>query len=203
MDFIVNSGHMSSFTLAPLNEAADNMAGFGTSAGLSDNGTNWVLTYMDGVFERVSAVDGRVPVMLQDCFKGAGFWAPLFDESRNLVIDSHVYYFAAAGTYSQWVLPAVCGQAQYLANLQHTFPTFVGEWALQVMFNNTLDGRKTVFDTQRYAWQKYVAGGAFWTAVSYSNTTVDGEGTQRDYWSYIDLINAGVVSKSTNESYCA
>jgi glucan 1,3-beta-glucosidase len=31
---------------------------------------------------------------------------------------------------------------------------------------------------------------------------VDGEGTQREYWSYIDLINQGVITKVTNESYC-
>lgn len=141
--------------------------------------------------------------MLQDCFKGASYWAPLFPSNTNLVMDSHVYYFAAAGTYSEYVAPAVCGQAAYLAESETTFPTFVGEWALQVMYNNTLDGRKAIFDTQRYAWSKYVAGGAFWTAVSYSTTPVDGQGIQRDYWSYIDLINAGVITTATNESYCA
>jgi glucan 1,3-beta-glucosidase len=63
------------------------------------------------------------------------------------------------------------------------------------MFNNTLDvaTRQEVFNTQRYAWNKYAAGGSFWTAVSYSTAVVSGEGTQRDYWSYIDLINAGVI----------
>ncbi|PNP80930.1 hypothetical protein FNYG_05745 [Fusarium nygamai] len=115
--------------------------------------------------------------MLQDNFKGAAFWSPVFDKKRNLVIDSHVYYFAASGTYSQYVAPAVCGQAKYLAE-ETKFPVFVGEWSLQTMYNNTLSvpNRKTIFDTQRYAWQKYVAGGAFWTAVSYSNTPVDGQG---------------------------
>jgi hypothetical protein len=70
------------------------------------------------------------------------------------------------------------------------------------MYNNTLDTRKTIFDTQRYAWNKYLAGGSFWTAVSYATTKVDGEGTQREYWSYIDLINQGAITKATNESYC-
>ncbi|KAI4604016.1 hypothetical protein KJ359_000142 [Pestalotiopsis sp. 9143b] len=201
LDFAQQSGYLNAFTIAPINEASDDLSSFGTAAGLSDNATNWILKYMDGVFERVEAVDKRIPVMLQDCFKGASFWAPMFDTSKNLVFDSHVYYFAAAGTYSAWVNPAVCGQAEYIAE-ETTFPVFVGEWSLQVMYNNTLDGRKSIFDTQRYAWSKYVSGGSFWTAVSYSTAVVDGEGTQRDYWSYIDLINAGVITSATDSSYC-
>jgi glucan 1,3-beta-glucosidase len=100
-----------------------------------------------------------------------------------------------------YVNPAVCGQASFIAE-ETKFPVFIGEWSLQAMYNNTLAGRKTLFDTQRYAWQKYVAGGAFWTAVSYSTDLVNGEGTQREYWSYIDLINQGVITKETKDAYC-
>jgi glucan 1,3-beta-glucosidase len=96
---------------------------------------------------------------------GASYWALFYDASTNLVIDSHVYYFAAAGSYSQYTAPAVCGQAAYIAQ-DTKFPVFIGEWALQTMYNNTLDGCKTLFETQRFAWQNYVAGGTFWTAVS-------------------------------------
>jgi hypothetical protein len=31
---------------------------------------------------------------------------------------------------------------------------------------------------------------------------VDGEGVQQDYWGYTTLIDAGVITKQTNESYC-
>ncbi|KAI9662862.1 MAG: hypothetical protein M1821_007909 [Bathelium mastoideum] len=202
LNFIKASGRINAFTIAPINEASDNLAGFGSPAGLSESGANWILTYIQGVFNMIAKVDKRIPLMLQDCFKGASYWAPFYSQGTNLVFDSHVYYFAAAGTYSEYVLPAVCGQAAYLQTSETTFPTFVGEWALQVMYNNTLTGRKTIFDTQRYAWSKYVSGGAFWTAVSYSTTLVDGDGIQRDYWSYIDLINANVATKATNQSYC-
>ncbi|KAJ0150504.1 Uncharacterized protein HZ326_7026 [Fusarium oxysporum f. sp. albedinis] len=89
LDFVKASGHKNAFTIAPLNEASDNLAGFGSAAGLSDKATNWILTYMNGVFQRIEAVDKRIPVMLQDNFKGAAFWSPLFDKKRNLVIDSH------------------------------------------------------------------------------------------------------------------
>ncbi|KAL1303070.1 hypothetical protein AAFC00_006515 [Neodothiora populina] len=202
LNFIKNSGKKNAFTIAPINEASDtHLAGFGTDAGLTTNGTNWVNTYMYGVLKKIAKVDSRIPMMIQDNFKGAAYWVPFYDTSANIVFDSHVYYFAAAGTYSQYVNPAVCGQAQYIAQ-ETTFPVFIGEWSLQTMYNNSLAGRKTIFDTQRYAWQKYVSGGTFWTAVSYSTAAVDGEGTQREYWSYIDLINQGVITTQTNSSYC-
>lgn len=199
--FIKASGHVNAFTVAPINEASDNLAGFGTAAGLSVNATNWINTYMDGVLAKIAKVDRRIPLMIQDCFQGASYWAPFYDAKQNIVFDSHVYYFAAAGSYSQYTAPAVCGQAAYIAE-ETKFPVFIGEWSLQVMYNNTYADRKTLFDTQRFAWSEYVSGGTFWTAVSYSTAKVDGEGTQRDYWSYIDLINAGVITTATNASYC-
>ncbi|KAF2111125.1 glycoside hydrolase superfamily [Lophiotrema nucula] len=168
LNFIKSISHTNAFTVAPINEASDNLPGFGSAD---------------------AKVDKRIPLMLQDNFKGASYWAPFYAAGTNLVIDSHVYYFAAAGTYSAYVKHAVCEQASYLAE-ETKFPVFVWECA-----------RKTIFDTQRYAWQKYVAGGSSWTAVSYSTARVDGEGTQRDYWSYIDLINAGIITKATNASY--
>jgi glucan 1,3-beta-glucosidase len=201
LNFIKASGHMNAFTIAPINEASDNLAGFGSAAGLSVNATNWINTYHDGVLAKIAKVDKRIPMMIQDCFMGASYWAPFFDASKNIVFDSHVYYFAAAGTYSNYVNPAVCGQAAYIAE-ETKFPIFIGEWSLQAMYNNTLAGRKTIFDTQRYAWQKYVSGGSFWTAISYSTAAVDGEGTQREYWSYIDQINDGTITSATNSSYC-
>jgi aryl-phospho-beta-D-glucosidase BglC (GH1 family) len=201
LNFIKSSGHMSSFTIAPINEASDNLAGFGTPAGLSTKATDWINTYHDGVLKKIAKVDSRIPMMIQDCFQGASYWAPFYNTGANIVFDSHVYYFAAAGAYSQYINPAVCGQAAYLAE-ETKFPVFVGEWSLQTMYNNTFGSRKALFDTQRYAWNKYVSGGTFWTAVSYSTALVDGEGTQREYWSYIDLINQGVITLATNASYC-
>lgn len=151
LDFIKNSGHINAFTLAPLNEVSDtNLVGFGTPAGLTQNGSDYVIQYMKGVLDRVAAVDtgssstskrdtsaarSKIPVMFQDNFKGADFWSPYFNATDNIVIDSHVYYFAAAGTYSNYILPAVCGQAAYLANLTTNFPTFIGEWSLQTLYS--------------------------------------------------------------------
>ena len=75
------------------------------------------------------------------------------------------------------------------------------QWALQTLYNNTLAARKEIFDMQRYAWLEYLSGCNFWTTVSYSTALVDGEGTQRDYWSYTDLINAGVITNKTDEAF--
>jgi glucan 1,3-beta-glucosidase len=101
--------------------------------------------------KKIAKVDKRIPMMIQDCFMGASYWAPFYDSSANIVFDSYVYYFAAAGAYSQYINLAVCGQALYLVS-QTDFPVFVGEWSLQTMYNNTFAGCKALFDTQRYAW---------------------------------------------------
>lgn len=52
---------------------------------------------------RVAKVNSKIPVMLQDCFLGESYWSPLFNSSANLVIDSHIYFFAASGIYADYV----------------------------------------------------------------------------------------------------
>jgi glucan 1,3-beta-glucosidase len=61
LNFIKASGTMNAFTVAPINEALDNLAGFGTAAGLSVNASNWINTYMDGVLKKIGKVDKRIP----------------------------------------------------------------------------------------------------------------------------------------------
>lgn len=75
LKFIKASGTMNAFTIAPINEASDtHLDGFGTPAGLTDKGTDWVNTYHAGVLKKIAEVDKRIPMMVQDNFKGAGFW---------------------------------------------------------------------------------------------------------------------------------
>lgn len=198
--FIATSGHVNSFTVAPLNEVSDNFAGFATAAGLTTNGTNWVVTYVNGVRARLNLVSSSIPIMLQDSFLGASYWSPLFDANSNMVIDTHIYYFAASGIYSQYVAPAICGQASTAAS-NSNFPVFVGEWSLQTLYNNTFAGRKQIFQTQLYSWQKYLQGGSFWTYHMYGTDPVDGEGQQKDYWSLETAIAQG-WTKNITDSYC-
>ncbi|KAJ4370884.1 hypothetical protein N0V86_008578 [Didymella sp. IMI 355093] len=151
---------LNKFSISPLNEASDtNLVGFGTSAGLTDDGVAWINTYLRGVLERIKKVDQRIPMIIQDCFKGTEFWAPFYNVTDNVVMSPHVYYFAAAGVYANYVNPAVCGQAQAIAN-QTKFPNFVGEWSLQTRYNNTFSGREEIFNTERYAWNTYLSGGS-------------------------------------------
>lgn len=202
VNFFVETGYPWAFTLAPINEASDNPTMFASPETMTTNGTAWVVRYIQGALSRIANVDKRIPLMLQDCFLGEEHWSPYFATGTNLVIDTHVYYFAASGVYSQWASGAICGQASVLGG-DGKFPVFVGEWALQTLYSNTFSNRKTLFDTQRYAWSYYVQGGTFWNAKHNSSAVVDGQGTQRDYWSYERLIDAGVITRAaSNVTYC-
>jgi glucan 1,3-beta-glucosidase len=156
--FFKSSGHLASFTSAPLNEVSDtHLAGFGSAAGLTVNGTNWVNTFIKACLKKIAKVDKRIPLMLQDSFQGEPFWSLFYDAGTNMVTDTHIYYFAAAGSYSQYVAPAICGQGS-AAGGDGKFPVFVGEWSLQTQFNNSLSQRKTLFDTQRYSLRSMFPG---------------------------------------------
>jgi glucan 1,3-beta-glucosidase len=126
LDFVTTSGYPQAFTIAPLNEASDNLTLFGSPGGLSEKAVRWVNRYHYGVLDRIAKADARIPMMMQDNFKGADFWTDYYEEGENIVMDSHVYYFAAAGTYANYVSLAVCGQALYIAQ-QNKFPNFIGE----------------------------------------------------------------------------
>lgn len=185
-----------------MNEVSDtHLAGFGSAAGLTADGTNWVNTYLKAVLERIAKVDKRIPMMLQDSFQGEAFWSPFYEAGTNMVIDTHIYYFAAAGTYSQYVAPAICGQGA-AAGGDGKFPVFIGEWSLQTQYNNTLANRKLLFDTQRYSWALNVAGGSFWNIKNLNTAAVDGEGSVHNYWDYLSMIDDGVITSETTDAYC-
>jgi glucan 1,3-beta-glucosidase len=200
--FIEASGTPWAFSISAINEASDNFAGFATPTGVTSNGTQYIVNYINGVISRTALVDKRIPTVLQDCFLGEEHWSPYFANTTNLVIDTHIYYFAASGIYSQYVGPAICGQAS-VAGGDKKFPVYIGEWSLQVLYNNTLSNRASIFNTQRYAWEKYVSGGSFWSSKFNGTTAVSGEGTQKDYWYYEGLIDAGVItSPISGATYC-
>ena len=202
LQFFVETGYPWAFTLSHINEASDNPSAFASPNTLTTNGTNWIVKYTNGVLARIARVDKRIPLMLQDCFLGEEHWSGLFPSKTNLVIDTHVYYFAASGVYSQWANGAICGQASVVGG-DGKFPVYIGEWALQTLYSNTFKNRKNLFNTQRYAWSYYAQGGSFWNIKHSSTAAVDGQGVQRDYWSYERLIDAGVIHKPlSNTTYC-
>ena len=193
IDFIKASGNLTAWTIAPLNEAGDDLSKFGGPNTLSKPAADWVGKYLNGCLDRIKAFDKRVPMMVQDSFMTPGYWYPYFSADANIVIDTHVYFFAVDGAYSQYTVPAVCGQSAWISTFQK-FPNFVGEWSLQIRYANAKADRKANFDAQRYAFEKYASGSAFWNIHMYNKDTVNGEGTRPDYWSFTDLVDQGVAT---------
>ncbi|KAL5335784.1 glycoside hydrolase superfamily [Aspergillus crustosus] len=186
--WFVETGYPWAFTLSPINEASDNPSQFASPNTLTANGTAYIVHYTNAALAAIKKVDERIPLMLQDNFLSEEHWSPYFAAGTYLVIDQHVYYFAASGVYSQWANGAICGQAS---------------WALQTLYNNEFENRKSLFETQRYAWSYYVKGGAFWNIKHNSSVVVDGEGMQRDYWSYLNLLDEGFIGPVVrNATYC-
>jgi glucan 1,3-beta-glucosidase len=104
-------------------------------------------------------------------------------------------------SYSNYFTYSVCGAGDYFAG-DGNFPVFVGEWSNEILYNNSLADRKTNFDTQRYAYNQWGSGSAFWSAKQYGNQKVSGEGIRSDYWCYECMIDEGVITSATTESFC-
>ncbi|KAF5011903.1 hypothetical protein FDECE_2036 [Fusarium decemcellulare] len=190
LKFIQDSNFPQAFTLAPINEPVDNRdpTTFGTPAALSAEGAAWVLKYFNGVLEQVKAVNPKIPVMLQGGFKGEEYWSPKFEQGANIVFDVHNYYFAGRPTTFANVPTFICSDAK-ASKGDGKFPVFVGEWSIQAAQNNTFASRSKNLNTGIAAWAKYTRGSAYWTYRFYGNASVNGEGTQGDYWSYEDFID--------------
>lgn len=100
------------------------------------------------------------------------------------------------------IAPSVCKQASLLKGTGK-FPVFVGSYGIQAQDGNTLSGRKTVYNTQKYAYAQQLSGGSFCHAKAYSNSvSVSGEGCASDYNSFQGLMSAGVATKNTESCYC-
>jgi aryl-phospho-beta-D-glucosidase BglC (GH1 family) len=196
--FIQSSDFPQGFTLAPLNEPVDNrdITKFGTPASLSDAGAAWVLNYLKEVLYRVQAANAKIPVMIQGGFRPETFWSPSFNSSDNIVFDVHNYYFAGRPTTSANIRQYMCDDAKAAVG-DGRFPVFVGEWSIQAVSGNTFASRAQNLNSGLAAWLKYLRGSAYWTYKFYGNVSVDGEGTQGDYWNYSGFMKLGVVDPST------
>lgn len=203
MRFIQRSGSPQSYTLAPINEPADNpdFSKFGTPAALSDNGAAWVQRYINAVIEHTKAVNPKIPIMFQGSFKGEPFWSGNFPASTNIVFDVHNYYFGRPSD-SDNVTTSICTDGKTLAG-DGKFPVFVGEWAIQTMSNNKFANRAKNLNTGLYAYNKYTQGNAYWTAKFLGNVSIAGEGVQADYWNYLNFIDMGIIEPSAGQEYCS
>ncbi|KAL3459887.1 glycoside hydrolase superfamily [Aspergillus heterothallicus] len=108
-----------------------------------------------------------VPLMLQS-FKLPEYWAGGFSRGDYIVFDVHNYYFEGRNTTSENLPGFIVSDARTKSG-DGTFPAFVGEWERNLKF------------------------GCYWTAKFEGNGTIDGEGSQKDYWSFERFIKAGFL----------
>jgi hypothetical protein len=98
--------------------------------------------------------------MFQGSFKGEEFWSGNFSSSANLVFDVHNYYFAGRDTTSDNVPSYICTDAKATPR-DGKFPTFVGEWSIQALYNNSFALRERNLNVGHAAFHKYSHGGAY------------------------------------------
>ncbi|KAK8844011.1 hypothetical protein IAR55_006804 [Kwoniella newhampshirensis] len=202
LGFIQTTINPNQITFEPANEPCDDIRNFATPNTISyPNGVNYYNTYLRAVYAKIQKVNRNIPMMISDAFMGASYWAPFWQQGQNIVFDSHFYFFAASGVYSQFVSDITCGQASAAAT---SFPVFVGEFSIESKYNNTLAARRQIYQSQQYAYAQYLSGSAFWDGKLDVTDRVDGEGTKNDYWSFANLIKDGVVlpGGAINSSFC-
>ncbi|CRL30481.1 Glycoside hydrolase, catalytic core [Penicillium camemberti] len=199
ISFIQNSGHPESYTLEPMNEPTDNrdQAVFGTIAALSDKGAAWILKYIHAVLDRVASVNSQIPVMFQGSFKNEKYWSGNFTGRENMVFDVHNYYFAGRNTTSL-NLPSFIRSDAKTRTGDRKFPVFVGEWSIQALHNNTHSLRAHNLNYGLKAFHHYSQGSSYWTWKFNGNDTIEGEGTQGDYWNYEYFVDNDYVHTDDN-----
>ncbi|CEN62160.1 hypothetical protein ASPCAL08799 [Aspergillus calidoustus] len=180
LEFIRGSSSPRSFTLEPMNEPADRngdddlgMAVFGTPEALSEDAASYVLGF---------------------CFKLPDYWTGGFSRGDNVVFDMHNYYFGGRETSSENLPEFIRSDAQNKSG-DGTFPVFVGEWSIQAAHNNSFALRERNLKVGLEAWEEYTQGSCYWTAKFEGKGTIDGEGRQRDYWSFERFIEEGFFSE--------
>lgn len=201
--FIQSSKYPQHFTVEPINEPVDNrdFSAFGSPLALSDAGAQYLTNFYKGVLARVGKINARIPVMFQDGFKGEPYFSPSFSASANLVFDIHNYYFAGRPVSSSNVTSYICADAKLSAG-DGKFPTFVGEWSIQTLLDNKLSKREDIFDTAVSAFNRYTRGNAYWTAKFVGNGSVNGAGTQKDYWNLETFYKLGFLPYNTPKNCC-
>ncbi|KAI9708499.1 MAG: hypothetical protein M1820_003960 [Bogoriella megaspora] len=203
LSFIINSGSPESYTIAPINEPADNpnVLAFASPAALTEDGAAWLSKYYNAVLARIAAVDSRIPLMLEDGFKGEEYWSSKFPNNTNIVFDIHHYYFVNPLATAENLPTFICSDAKSSAG-DGKFPVFIGEWCIQTLFGNSFSFRKQNVNAGLHAFSKYASGSSYWTAKYLGNGTVLGEGTQEDYWNFETFIDLDYINPSDGAAYC-
>lgn len=76
----------------------------------------------------VVTVNPQIPVMLDDGFKGAGYWAANFTQDKNIVFDLYYYCFNGRPTGSNNVTAMICADAKRPPVDKFPCPRASGRW---------------------------------------------------------------------------
>jgi hypothetical protein len=133
------------------------------------------------VYAKMQAVNPNLWLMQNDGFAGASRWTPYWNTTDKWMLDvvrrtiagsqfafnpllheQHIYYFPVEGVQGASIPGLICQEA--IGRRADGFNVFVGEFSLQALLNNTLDGRQAAYESQVRAFQQYLSGGTFWTA---------------------------------------
>ncbi|KAL8293250.1 hypothetical protein RQP46_000944 [Phenoliferia psychrophenolica] len=186
LDFIQASPNTDAYTFSPINEPGDNVAGLFTTTMVSyPTGVNYLMAYFRAVQALMLERQMSNTLMVSDTYAGPRYWAPYWASGSNIVFDSHIYHFAETGVTGADIPQLACAQAQ---NYTTTFPVFVGEFSASAELNNTLSLRPQIYQTQLYAFTKYICMPTFLL------TRISHRQTDYEFWSFKNLINAGAVN---------
>ncbi|OGM44138.1 beta-1 [Aspergillus bombycis] len=162
-----------------------------TQARPNHRGATWVLKYIRAVIDRVASVNPNIPVMFQGSFKPEQYWSSQLPAGANLVFDVHTYYFERNVT-SETLPTHLYADARSKAG-DGKFPVFTGEWSIQTLYQNSFALRERNVNAGLDAMYKYSQGSCYWTAKFSGNATVNGQGTQADYWNFEYFVDHGYI----------
>ncbi|KAL4767081.1 hypothetical protein BDW60DRAFT_212320 [Aspergillus nidulans var. acristatus] len=117
-------------------------------------------------------------------------------------MDFYNYYFAGRSASGANITEYICQDAA-AASGDEKFSVFIGEWSIKVEIENTFEGRQKALNTGLSAFSQYARGSAYWTAKFSGNATVDGEGTQAEYWNYLYFMDNNLINPTQGAGVCS
>lgn len=75
----------------------------------------------------------------------------------------------------------------------------MGEWSIQALSNNSLALRERNLNVGLAAFHAYAHDAAYWIWKFSGNATVDGQGTQADYWNYEYVVDQGYFQPDASD----
>lgn len=124
-----------SFIPEPINEPMDNPGDIGKPTALSEKVASWLFKYYNTFVGRAADVKSQITAMLDDGFKGGGYWVANFTRDKYIVFDLHYCnYFNGRPAGSTNVTEMICADAK--RSRVGKFPAFTGESSIETLCSN-------------------------------------------------------------------